>query len=91
LHKHDDHYHVHEHYHGGSENVAITLIGLVIHSIADGVALGASFYRKVFDANFSVSKISESSNQLGFIIFMAVLMHKAPAAIGFGTFLKHEG
>jgi hypothetical protein len=25
------------------------------------------------------------------LIFFAVLLHKAPAAIGFGTFLYHEG
>lgn len=32
-----------------------------------------------------------SSQGLGMIIFFAVLLHKAPAAIGFGTFLYHEG
>lgn len=25
------------------------------------------------------------------IIYIAILMHKAPAALGFGTFLFHEG
>ena len=44
VHEHDDHFHMHEHYHGGQENIIITTIGLVIHSIADGTALGASFY-----------------------------------------------
>jgi hypothetical protein len=44
VHEHDDHYHAHEHYHGGEENVLITTIGLVIHSLADGTALGASLY-----------------------------------------------
>lgn len=28
---------------------------------------------------------------LGLLIFLAILLHKAPAAIGFGTFLQHEG
>ena len=28
-------------------NVIITTIGLVVHSIADGAALGASLYRKL--------------------------------------------
>lgn len=28
---------------------------------------------------------------LGLLIFIAILLHKAPAAIGFGTFLHHEG
>jgi hypothetical protein len=27
---------------------------------------------------------------LGLIIFMAILLHKAPAALGFGSFLRHE-
>ena len=48
VHAHDDHLHVHDHYHGGEENVIVTLIGFVIHSVADGTALGASFFRKLF-------------------------------------------
>lgn len=44
VHEHEDHFHAHEHYHGGEGNVVITTIGLVIHSLADGAALGASFY-----------------------------------------------
>lgn len=27
---------------------------------------------------------------LGLIIFLAILLHKAPAALGFGSFLRHE-
>jgi|JI9StandDraft_1071089.scaffolds.fasta_scaffold302424_2 zinc transporter ZupT len=53
VHTHDDHLHVHEHYHGGEENVIVTLIGFVIHSVADGTALGASFFRKIFLHTFS--------------------------------------
>ena len=33
----------------------------------------------------------ESASGLGVLIFVAILLHKAPAAIGFGTFLQHEG
>lgn len=25
------------------------------------------------------------------VVFMAIMLHKAPASIGFGTFLKHQG
>ena len=82
LHQHDDHFHVHEHFHGGKDNIMVTTIGLVIHSFADGVALGASLY---------LSGRSEENQRLGFIIFIATIMHKMPAAIGFGTFLAHEG
>lgn len=48
LHQHEDHFHIHEHYHGGEENIIVTLIGLVIHSVADGTALGASLFCKFF-------------------------------------------
>ena len=46
LHEHDDHFHVHEHYHGEKENILVSTIGLVLHSIADGLALGASLFCK---------------------------------------------
>ena len=45
AHEHDDddsHDHVHEHFHGDSSNLIISTIGLVVHSIADGVALGST-------------------------------------------------
>ena len=48
LHQHDDHYHVHEHYHGDKGTIIVSTIGLVIHSIADGLALGASLFCKHF-------------------------------------------
>ena len=34
---------------------------------------------------------AEEVEGLGLLIFIAILLHKAPAAIGFGTFLHHEG
>jgi hypothetical protein len=38
------------------------------------------------------SKSAEGAQNagLGLIIFMALLLHKAPAALGFGSFLRHE-
>lgn len=47
IHEHGDHLHAHEHDHGGKGNIIITTIGLVIHSLADGSALGASLYCKL--------------------------------------------
>lgn len=44
VHEHEDHFHAHEHYHGDSGNIMVTTIGLVLHSVADGMALGASLY-----------------------------------------------
>lgn len=81
-HDHDDsesHDHAHEHFHGDSSNLIISTIGLVVHSIADGVALGSTCF---------VSQGKETS--LPFVIFMALLLHKCPAAIGLTTFLRHE-
>ena len=44
IHEHDDHLHVHEHYHGENDNIVVTTVGFVMHSLADGFALGASLY-----------------------------------------------
>ncbi|KAK2595581.1 hypothetical protein QQS21_006692 [Conoideocrella luteorostrata] len=54
-----------------------TTIGLVIHAAADGIAMGAS---------------STTSNmRLGFIIFIAIMIHKAPAAFGLTSVLLRQG
>ncbi|CAI5451529.1 unnamed protein product [Caenorhabditis angaria] len=52
-------------------------IGLVVHAAADGVALG------------SASVINKSDVQL--IVFVAIMLHKAPAAFGLVSFLLMEG
>lgn len=36
------HEHAHDHFHGDKSTLAITTLGLVVHSIADGVALGST-------------------------------------------------
>ena len=51
--------------------------GLVIHAAADGIALGAS----------SVT----THNDLSFIIFFAIMVHKAPAAFGLTSILLKQG
>lgn len=53
-----------------------TTVGLVIHAIADGVALGAS---------------SATTSRLSFIIFFALMIHKAPAAFGLTSVLLKQG
>lgn len=70
----------HFHYHGGNSQLLITTLGLVVHSLSDGFALGSATY----------SDINNSSN-LHIIIFIALLLHKCPSAIGLATFLQHEG
>ena len=50
------------------------VIGLIIHAIADGLLIGASV---------------SSSTKMGLIIFVAIMLHKGPAAFGLSSFLKH--
>ena len=52
IHEHEDHFHAHEHFHGAKENIFISTIGLVLHSIADGVALGVSLFCTLSYNNF---------------------------------------
>jgi len=54
-----------------------TTTGLVIHAAADGIAMGAS--------------ASTSNTKLGFIIFIAIMVHKAPAAFGLTSVLLKQG
>lgn len=54
-----------------------TTIGLVIHAAADGIAMGAS--------------AATSNMKLGLIIFIAIMIHKAPAAFGLTSVLLKQG
>ncbi|CAG8529773.1 6180_t:CDS:2 [Diversispora eburnea] len=54
---------------------ASATIGLVIHAAADGIALGAS----------------ASEPALEIIVFLAIMLHKAPSAFGLSTVLLREG
>jgi zinc transporter 9 len=54
-----------------------TTTGLVIHAFADGIAMGAT--------------ASSSNTQVGFIIFLAIMIHKAPAAFGLTSVLLKQG
>ena len=56
---------------------ATATIGLVVHAAADGVALGAA------------AKTSHQDVEM--IVFLAIMLHKAPAAFGLVSFLLHEG
>jgi len=57
-------------------NITATL-GLVVHAAADGVALGAA--------------AKSSHKEVEIIVFVAIMLHKAPAAFGLVTFLLSEG
>lgn len=57
-------------------NVTAT-IGLIVHAAADGIALGAA--------------ATTSHADVEIIVFLAIMLHKAPAAFGLVTFLLHTG
>jgi len=54
-----------------------TTLGLVVHAAADGIALGAAAATNELDVEI--------------LVFLAIMLHKAPAAFGLVTFLLHEG
>lgn len=60
----------------GSPKLTAT-VGLVVHSAVDGVALGAA--------------ATTTHTDVEFIVFIAIMLHKAPAAFGLVSFLMHEG
>lgn len=61
-----------------SPNKGLTAtIGLVVHAAADGIALGAA--------------ASTARSDLQIIVFLAIMLHKAPAAFGLVSFLMHDG
>ncbi|XP_060533354.1 zinc transporter ZIP9 [Cylas formicarius] len=60
-----------------SERNITATVGLVVHAAADGVALGAAATTNHADVEI--------------IVFLAIMLHKAPAAFGLVTFLLHEG
>ena len=62
--------------HSSSSRPSSTTVGLVIHGCADGIALGAS---------------STTTSNLSFVIFIALMIHKAPAAFGLTSVLLKQG
>jgi zinc transporter 9 len=53
-----------------------TTTGLIIHAFADGIALGAS---------------TAHPSSVGLVVFIAIMIHKAPAAFGLTTQLLKQG
>lgn len=70
--------HSHSHGAGGGNNKSATAtLGLLVHAAADGVALGAA--------------ATTTRTDIEMIVFLAIMLHKAPAAFGLSSFLLHEG
>ncbi|XP_046550933.1 zinc transporter ZIP9-B-like [Haliotis rubra] len=59
-----------------NRNKITATVGLVVHAAADGVALGAA--------------ITLAEAHITMIVFIAIMLHKAPAAFGLVSFLLHE-
>lgn len=61
----------------GAASARATTTGLVIHALADGVAVGSS--------------VAAGNSKLELIIFVAIMIHKAPAAFGLAAVLLRCG
>ncbi|KAJ1663382.1 hypothetical protein IW140_001880 [Coemansia sp. RSA 1813] len=71
-------------------NLPSTLLGILVHSCADGLALGAAVAASASMASGESSDANGSSS-IELIVFFALLLHKAPAAFGLITTLKQQG
>jgi len=60
-----------------SKSTWTATLGLVVHAAADGIALGAASATNRFNVEL--------------IVFMAIMLHKAPAAFGLVSFLMSDG
>lgn len=75
------HPHPHAHVHGDGTGCAVhtmgmaAFVGLSVHTLIDGFALGASSTR----------------TELGLLVFLAILAHKIPNAFSLSAILRHEG
>ena len=73
----------------------VTTTGLVVHSLAEGVAMGASLYSKfpalIINLTLLVQYNGKKGSSVGLVVALAIFIHKAPEALGFGTFLHHKG
>ncbi|KEI41264.1 uncharacterized protein L969DRAFT_85035 [Mixia osmundae IAM 14324] len=76
------------HIHGDNTARSLsTTIGLIVHSVADGISLGAS--ASATAAGKQAGEHAETS--LDIIIFVAIMVHKAPAAFGLVSVLLSDG
>ena len=53
------------------------MAGMVVHALVDGVALGAA--------------VREGDSALGLLVFLAIMLHKAPSTFGLTSYLLHHG
>ncbi|KAA0197982.1 hypothetical protein HAZT_HAZT002374 [Hyalella azteca] len=60
-----------------TRRVCTATLGLVVHAAADGIALGAA--------------VASHHSDVEFIVFFAIMLHKAPTAFGLTSYLVKEG
>lgn len=53
------------------------MAGMIVHAAVDGVALGAA--------------VREGDSALGLLVFLAIMLHKAPSSFGLASYLLHHG
>ncbi|KAH7719928.1 ZIP Zinc transporter [Aphelenchoides avenae] len=63
--------------HAGARSKLTATVGLVVHAAADGIALGSAFGTNKLDVQM--------------VVFLAIMLHKAPAAFALVSFLVLEG
>lgn len=93
FHQHDfsaeanDHHHRHHHRHGGSKehsgSVLSVALGLGLHTITEGVALGTSIQVALLDEHLAVLP--------GMAVFFAILLHKPLDAYSILSLMKSDG
>lgn len=61
-----------------NKSALLTTIALSVHSLAEGVAMGSSLF---------LGQLEDGASSVGYMVTLALFMHKAPEAAGYGTFI----
>ena len=64
-----------------------TVVGMLTHSLADGISLGASSLPLAAAAAAATTSGDSTSSPLQLVIFLAILLHKAPTAFALSSLL----
>ncbi|KAE8259217.1 hypothetical protein A4X13_0g1166 [Tilletia indica] len=81
---------------GFSRASLTSLLGLVIHAFTDGIAMGAASLASLSSSSPHSRRAEEEGEEdpaasLRLIVFLAIMLHKAPAALGLSTLLLSQG
>lgn len=70
-----------------SSSALSTLIGLLLHSLSDGISLGASTLSSSSSSHSHSHPDSSNPSSLSTVIFLAIMLHKAPTAFALSSLL----